>query len=246
MSMEDLKLRTRWSAFLSLVIVLLLSTICSAGNHSHCWEGSYEADVLPTADGWTVAGNAAAFTTQNAGSIQLDTIGTGDLGWYQRSDVAFDFSTGATYEIRMRSLDALNQRDGTVFSIDDGGSSEIAYFGSREGDLAVGVVGGGFAYLGGVTPNGSWTTIRAELLLGTDNFRVYLNDNATPIYTGTLGGGWEAGNSLSFGDQSGGADGNWEIDHIRWTTQGAFAVPEPATISLLSIGLLTILRKKRN
>ena len=40
---------------------------------STTWEGSYEANVLPSADGWTTWGNEASYASVSDGILTIDT-----------------------------------------------------------------------------------------------------------------------------------------------------------------------------
>jgi len=72
--------------------------------------------------------------------------------------------------------------------------------------------------------------------------------DGNPVATGT--GGYTlvdlpTANGWNLGDGTGGADADWDIDYVRWTDAGAYAVPEPATLGLLSLGGLFLRRRNK-
>ena len=61
--------------------------------------------------------------------------------------------------------------------------------------------------------------------------RLYVDGVASPVLTGTLGAG--AAISIEFGDETGGADAEYQTDYIRWTDGGAFAFPSTGTVIMI-------------
>ena len=161
--------------------------------------------------------------------------------------IVFDFDTGATMEMRfLNHFGTVNQaayismgdatqnqdvslqfRNGPDRFVIYDGSNDITYnYGAGDSELTV---------------TDGFVIVRATVL--GDVVNIYLNNDLTPIITTTqVRGGEHQANGIGFGAFGIVA----EIDYARWTTAGAFApIPEPATMVLLTLGGLTVLRKRR-
>jgi hypothetical protein len=95
-----------------------------------------------------------------------------------------------------------------------------------------------------------FNTIRltVDTSLATDKYKVYLNNNPTPILvSGTNNGQFVGGDidEIIYGDTSGGgSQGTSYTDFISWTDNGAFApIPEPAALTLVPAVALLMRRR---
>ena len=93
-----------------LVCLMVPNTWAEATADSTTWEGSYEADVLPTADGWSGGAGNPAWVSVSDGILSYDTMQMAATGGattdgsacWNRANPGFDFVTGASIEVRMR------------------------------------------------------------------------------------------------------------------------------------------------
>jgi hypothetical protein len=166
-------------------------------------------------------------------------------------EVAFNFDTGATMEMRfLNHFGTVNQA--AYISMGDATQNQDVSLQFRNGpDRFVvydGIADRTFEYGGGddseLTVTDGFQIVRATVL--GDVVNVYLNNDPTPIITTTqVRGGEYQPSGLGFG----GKIITWELDYAVWTNEGAFApgtdIPEPATMALLLVGGLTMLRKRR-
>ena len=77
---------------------------------------------------------------------------------------------------------------------------------------------------------------------------LYVDGNTTPAKTWTGNNpAVTTNNRLAFGDLGNSSNGTVVWDYIQWTNDGAFApaVPEPASLSLLGLGSLALIGRRR-
>jgi hypothetical protein len=221
---------------------------------STTWEGLYEANTLPSAEGWTVAtGLEPNFTSlTGTGEIRMNNLGdpVNNLGWWTKN-TPFDLNAGASAEFRAKVNDPASGPDSMAFNLqDDGGTSNslvrVRLFGAGQMQVQMGVSGSAQTVALDVS---QFHTYRITTTSGAGNVYLYIDDNPVPAASGSLDGFGTAGGpaGLFFGDLTGGSTADWTIDYVRWTNTGAFAaVPEPASIALALVGLPLVLRRTRD
>ena len=227
-----------------LFAVGIIPAMAVATADSSTWEWKWEGDVYPLASGlmeeawFGTSGTAyeAAQSALNAGPPTIDTIfaSTSAL-WYKApaaSIPAFDFSTGASLEWRFKSHYGTANSGQVFVEFGDGTNTLRPTFTYPDGPYTTGLMkfNGGAAnetsYPIGMkssVPGNDFHTFRF-VCLGND-FSLYLDDDPTPVLTGTSDTrpGEQAINNFRFGDKLMQTD----FDYIRFTTEGAFAPPEP-------------------
>jgi len=215
----------RWTDAAAFVPPLPVATADST-----TWEGSYEADLLPDAAGFiSFDTDPGPYSTVSGGLLNLDTMGTdGNVLWGggvggSHLGSTMTFSDGASLEIRFR-----------VNAVEEDGGAMLIRFSDTAGNWIYGELSPGdnsFYTDHGIAP------IPGGLLTGFHTLRLtmdgavltaYLDDNQIPVGTGgyTLVD-LPTANGWNLGDGGGTPDANWDIDHIRWTDQGAFVPPIP-------------------
>jgi len=90
-------------------------------------------------------------------------------------------------------------------------------------------------------------TLRIAQAANSSEFNVWLDGQFETAFTFADNAGFGDGANHWFGDGSGSGGGDIDFDYIRFTAGGysPAAVPEPAALSLLSLGTLTMLRRQR-
>lgn len=76
---------------------------------------------------------------------------------------------------------------------------------------------------------------------------LYVDGNTTPAHS-WAGASTSGTSRIAFGDLGNAEQGQIQWDYIQWTNDGAFApvaVPEPAALSLLGLGALTLIRRRK-
>lgn len=87
--------------------------------------------------------------------------------------------------------------------------------------------------------------IRMTIDVAQDVFKVYLDGSDTPAFTSS-GLTTALANQIQFGDGSGGINGSVNVSHLRFTnSELADVVPEPASLSLLFAGAVTMFVRQR-
>jgi hypothetical protein len=205
-----------------------------AAVNSVTWEGMYEADVLPTDAGWGEGiSNANSCAAVADGVLTIDSMGTDRAPYWKRTDVALDFETGISVEFRLKfdEREANVSNSACTFLISNSTYMMFFEFGSDRVNLYyVNSNGAEVLYnsYGMITTDG-FHTYRLTAKAGIDNLRFYVDN--TQVFTGTLQTMANPTPLLYFGDVTGGADAKYELDYLRWTSQGAFSLPASITPS---------------
>ncbi|MFI4910291.1 MAG: hypothetical protein ACIAQZ_01345 [Sedimentisphaeraceae bacterium JB056] len=206
--------------FLFVVMSMLMFTMLVNAEitaDSTTWENSYEADASPDTVGWTVNGTAP---TVAGGIAKLDTFDDGTTGWWSYDAGSnFDFSTGATLEIRAKVNEWQGGATTSIYVADTAGRLLF-----MEPQAAAFNFSGLGLYAFDTTDD--FHTYRIAIGTGTDEIKLYIDDVLTPVYTRTYGGATAAAGTFRIGDLTAGNDADWDIDYIRWTDGGSFAPPQ--------------------
>jgi len=247
------------SIFLTFGVALLViglqaqpaAAIIISGD-STTWEGSYEADVLPSADGWSNY-NGTSSTTQNVGTISVDGGAGGAAGWQLTGGSPFVGSTAYSLEWRARVLTGDGGSNPDMWLTIGNGPGNVDFsqqFRNVSGGddiwrLASNAGGPDVLPPGGVT---EWHIYRTTVNTDTTttlNVSAYLDGSLTPDATGSPTPYAGVGSTFDFFPNQPGD--SFEVDYIRWTTTGEFApIPEPASMALLVSGvMLMTLRRRR-
>jgi hypothetical protein len=223
-----------------LVVCLALSNVQAVTMDSLTWENKYECDALPTAAGWTADGVIVASAAGSILTLNDLSVAGDQSGWYNIASNV-NFANGATIEFRCRVND--------VTANDNYQAASVRFYdsASRIANIGFGQIGS-TQYAWSNVPGGGmgvvfggWHTYRITALT-SEGIKWYVDDNPTVVNSGAIATWGET--TVQFGDFTGGADANWDIDYIRWTNAGAFAAPEPASMCLVLTGLLFARKRK--
>ncbi len=193
---------------------------------STTWEGSYEADVLPSADGWVQGGPASTYSSVSDGILTLNSIGADTtFNWKLNSAANFDFINGSTIEFRAKMISHEGGYSSALYIYDKDGKGSIVDFRSSS------VVFYPSTSVALTTTDG-FHTYRVCYI--NDTMELYVDGNFSAIMTANRGTLTGTANNFNFGDATGANDSHWELDYIRWTNSGAIA-PEPTGITADSV-----------
>lgn len=201
-------------------------------------------DGTKTSPAWVSVSNGAPNSIELTGDALRITTGdalTPKAGTRSFNQLNNLNSTTLTFEMRLRVVE--QRGDTYAQTILLGGAStftEVAF-----GAEKVLLQGSSGWY---VTSMAQFRTLRVTvepLADGKQRFRVYLDGNTTPVQTVTKAATY-AITYLRIGDSSTSVatNGVVDYDYVRWTTAGAF-IPEPATLSLLGLAAIGLLRRTR-
>jgi hypothetical protein len=212
----------------------------SATGNSSTWEGQYQGTVLPTADGFGDGNPGGAITSVSGGFFHFNTTTTETEDFYYLNGANdINFATGASLEFTM-DINQVTGAGGCDFVFDDSTGKAIVV-GFEPGDVFV-------ANNGVYDMNFSGVNTYRLTVLGS-NLNFYVDNNPTPVVTGSDLYPSNGIGNLYWGDVSGGAFSNFDLESMSWTNQGAFApvtVPEPTTFGVAAIGLLALMRRRRS
>ena len=225
---------------------------------SATWEGSWEADTKPVTDsvlpGWlNLNGNDNTVVVPDGSNNYInynynndDGAGSYEGFRYIENPGTLDAQTNGGLSLELR----LRVRSGTFF---------MHFWTSSVGDarwVSTYVTGENIsirdsddASLGTAVTNtngpGEWTTIR--LTTDDPNWNIYRDtDQSVQAQLGITKDYAAYGlyQMALYGTQS---NGDFDLDYMRWTNEGALApIPEPATLGILGLGGLAMLRRRRN
>jgi hypothetical protein len=230
------------------------------------WDWYYDANAAPTTGGSVDAPQGTPQSSFSAvygvpaesvsGGIftasTLGTAGTGRAGAYQyptnSSSLAYlNSATGYTIEWRLR-LNTIDQDEAgmgsTQLTFDDGRTGVTGWY-----QLGFDVVDGQYtAILQGASVSGNVSAVVDNTDFHTYRVAVLGND-ATLSIDGNLVGvvsdpRFIDDNTLIFGDHTGLNDSSYSVDYLYVTGEGAFPIPEPASLGLAALSGLTLVRRR--
>lgn len=221
------------------------------------WNGTYEGDVAPptaSTPAWSNFDVNGSATASSDGNIYTSNSPSVTATNSYVITTGFTSGTARTLEFRVK-VDA---------NAAEAGDGAIQFIPAVDGYFMAVSVGKHFVALnqGGsfiaqdtsVDNTADFNTYRVTVdrSLSTDIYKLYMNNNSTPILTSGASTGQYAGadyDEVIFGDTSaGGSQGISYTDFVSWTDQGAFAptaVPEPASLAVVALGGLFFRRRAR-
>lgn len=199
-----------------IFMMLLASSLMAVTADSTTWEGSYEANDIPSNDGWTAVGTAEYLGIAQDGVLNMDSYDDDALGYWQMDGIGFNFNTGMSIEFRAK----MNEYQ-------DGGSSVVQFYDINSSLVGITLRNNRISLTNSTTeyldPN-DFHTYRFTLNPDSQAVLCWLDDATEPFMSGRIAyKNMTTSDTLMFGDLTGAADADWDIDYIRWTNEGDFA-----------------------
>ena len=196
---------------LAFTILLSLFALPLIGQPADCVTLTFDDEgVLPSATGFLYQGTIAEASvfSVSGGKLHLNTIGTGAVAFYVLPD-AYDPARDFELEFEVRAL-SVTGPFGLDFEVSD--DAFDFEFGVMENGVYLPPPGRPFLPLG--TSAGETHVYRVTYQAGSSTYDLFLD--GTHIITGTIAAGGDPGSRFLFGDGTGGADTNAEIDNVRF------------------------------
>lgn len=214
------------SILLTAITVVLISSVTSVMADISKWTLSYEANKLPNQFGFAKNGNPTTAEIIEPGIFHLNTIDTNAGAYYYRyvrpsvETVGLNSDTGYTVEMRAKLIKADVEGDESAAHIDaeDGREDVKKFWGLnlyskkntnyavlRGASVGSPVAIGDDFHVFRITVAGEMATLYLD---GVEKYSVKLRTNVNT-------------NQVRFGDLTGKADADWQIDYIRIYNEGA-------------------------
>jgi hypothetical protein len=240
---------------LSLLLAVAAGPALAVTGNSHTWEGQFDFTELPDASGVfsLFAGSSGVDPIVKAGPpthVEFHPTGT----HFYNKETPVDFDSGFTVEWRIRAEGGtLNSGQVKLTAYDTGQSEHVVtrlqYNGARpNGEININCCSGPsfpFGMHNALLPNNPYHTFRMTVL--GDDVNLYVDGGLTPMAITSPAAGTDAGaphalGGLEFGSKI--MHDQWA--YLRWTSAGAFAhvIPEPASLGLMGIGGLLLIRRR--
>jgi hypothetical protein len=210
-------------------------------NATPAWGGSGYQDTNP------VGAFYSTVVTDGEQTLLLDntTIG-GPMYKLNTGAGAGSYSDNVTLDFRFRLLDGISTEQQWAFSVDrpgDVGNTTTHSFNLsfRRTEVLDALTYTAFP----VNLGTNWHNARFLIDVAANTANLYLDDSSTPMatVTGTIYPGLY--NQTWFGDGMGQVLGKAEVSYFRWTNNEFAAVPEPASMGLLTLGGSLLMMKRR-
>lgn len=203
-----------------------------------------EGDVLPsTMAGWAYSGTLPEtdYMSVSGGILSIDTLtlAGGQTSYYDyAAGSGIGYANGFTCEFRLKVNSAVKSGDVNTGLWLAAGRVTLTIM-----DDVIKHRGGGDDVIYTADNTDGFHTYRLTIAPGMTSWDLY-RDGALVIDDRIEFSPW---NWFFFGDGTGaGPDLDVDVDYVRWDASGAFEpIPEPATMSLLGLGLLGLLRNRK-
>lgn len=204
----------------------------------------YEADAMPLATEWALVDNVSGgntFSVSN-GEISYSTPVPAGGRWYWTKDKGTFAPTGDyTVETSLKVTADGGDVPGMGIAVCNG--SDYGFF-TIATDAVRMTTAAGQAVIASGLDNTAMHTYRVAYNSTAGSFSVWRD--GVSLGDSLIGTSYTSA-FVAFGDLSSSTMGTASMDYMRFDTSGAYSpVPEPATLSMIAIGGLCALRRRRN
>ncbi|MDO8588847.1 MAG: hypothetical protein Q7T82_17595, partial [Armatimonadota bacterium] len=194
------------------------------------WESQYDADVMPTAAGWTVHEGSEASASISSGVLRINDTGSGDVKWRKGWDATNTRGSTIVFKARCDSYNLNGQPEANLANvfIEDGKYQEQFAILTNKIRVCNATLDEA-----AVTP-GVWHTYRITTQQGL--FNLYIDENPTPAISRPL---YETTprSRIMFGVGSGAASQDISFDYFYYFSNGVFPPPQVLTTPTPDVGV---------
>lgn len=260
--------------YFSLVACLMMTAAISASG-AVIYTSSYDGSTLPTATvgttanpKWALGGNSGTYSaTSTGGVLNAVTTGNASYQWWNvgtNGGVTYAGSTAGVWNTSTATVDfnlQVTAGTGGNASTGNGFAIQLSDLSNRFYSFYIGPTS--FFYQTGASTGTTITT--ASLGIDTSLYHtyriamdggkasLYIDDNATPIFSLVSGFTIATRTAILFGDLSTAESGSYNLNSMSWsntTAEFLAPIPEPSVIALASlaglIGIVMMRHRTRN